>query len=438
MAGETDRGNDAERNTELSPREIVEGILRRGDPAKRGLRPVIEAMAYARWRGWSKLEVEQYVRLNELLKQETGELETDVAEQLSAEIRDTGVIEGIEPVLDVLLAACDRLSAGRAVVKDFVAVFESRMEDAATGHETRRRVGDFLERLGRLDADEAGEFRRRLTRRLTDWTLDYHLGGAAEDFEIRSRGIFTALVAADWSPESDENVLNGLDGALNCALDRLMTAGRSAWVQPVVDELAAQVRPMHMCHRLSGETLFRIGETLGAARRRIYHRNPAAALAITALEDTIHRPHRLQMERTPIKLELEIPGERGFGRGVRLQVFDISRDGCLAVLNGPASFEETTLGEEFRLDRGGDRAYPVRRLQGVVRQETSSFAIRPGMELILHETSHDDKDWAAIDGASVVRATPDQKNNCLWLGFHFDRVVPEVQQELEELIYSAA
>jgi hypothetical protein len=119
-------------------------------------------------------------------------------------------------------------------------------------------------------------------------------------------------------------------------------------------------------------------------------------------------------------------------------VFDISRDGCLAVLNGPASFEETTLGEEFRLDRGGDRAYPVRRLQGVVRQETSSFAIRPGMELILHETSHDDKDWAAIDGASVVRATPDQKNNCLWLGFHFDRVVPEVQQELEELIYSAA
>ena len=60
------------------------------------------------------------------------------------------------------------------------------------------------------------------------------------------------------------------------------------------------------------------------------------------------------------------------------------------------------------------------------------------MELILHETSHDDKDWAAIDGASVVRATPDQKNNCLWLGFHFDRVVPEVQQELEELIYSAA
>jgi hypothetical protein len=299
-------------------------------------------------------------------------------------------------------------------------------------------VGDFLERLGRLDADEAGEFRRRLTRRLTDWTLDYHLGGAAEDFEIRSRGIFTALVAADWSPESDENVLNGLDGALNCALDRLMTAGRSAWFQPVVDELAAQVRPMHMCHRLSGETLFRIGETLGAARRRIYHRNPAAALAITALEDTIHRPHRLQMERTPIKLELEIPGERGFGRGVRLQVFDISRDGCLAVLNGPASFEETTLGEEFRLDRGGDRAYPVRRLQGVVRQETSSFAIRPGMELILHETSHDDKDWAAIDGASVVRATPDQKNNCLWLGFHFDRVVPEVQQELEELIYSAA
>ena len=172
MAGETDRGNDAERNTELSPREIVEGILRRGDPAKRGLRPVIEAMAYARWRGWSKLEVEQYVRLNELLKQETGELETDVAEQLSAEIRDTGVIEGIEPVLDVLLAACDRLSAGRAVVKDFVAVFESRMEDAATGHETRRRVGDFLERLGRLGPK--GHRRHGVACR---FPLDSHLHG---------------------------------------------------------------------------------------------------------------------------------------------------------------------------------------------------------------------------------------------------------------------
>jgi len=438
MDGERESGRNAERKTARSPREILQDIIQRGEPEKRGLRPYIEAMACARWHGWSRLEVEQYAALGARLKQETARLESDVAERLLGEIRDTAVIEGFEAVLDVLLAAMDRLDTPSAGVKDLVLAFEGRMEDAGTGHETRSRVGEFLERLERLDPDEAREFRRRLTGRLTDWTLDYHLGGVAEDFEARSRGIFRAMLSADWSERSDDNVLNGLDGALHCALDRLMTAGRSTWFRPVVDELTGTMCRMHMYHRLSGETLFRVGQTLGAARRRLYRRSPAAALAITALEDAVHRPHRLQMERNPIKLEVEIPGERGFGRGVRLQVFDISRDGCLAVLNGPARFEETTPPEEFRLDRGRDRAYPVRRLRGVVRQETSSFAIRPGMELILHETSRNDRDWAAIDGASVVRAAPDEKNNRLWLGFHFDRVVPEVQQELEELIYSAA
>jgi hypothetical protein len=438
MDAKNANGNAGEGTSRLSPREIIERVIQRGEPEKRGLRPYIEAVAYARWRGWSALEVEQYVRLGALLDHYVGDLETDVAEHLYEEISQTAVMEEIECVLQVLLGAMGHLSVGSPLVLDFIGAFESRMEEAGTAWQTRSRVGDFLDRLGRLDPELAGKFRQRLTRRLTDWTLDYHLTGAVEEFEIRSRGIFTALLAGDWSEHSAENVSSGLDGAFNCALDRLMTVGRFHWFRPVVERLASQLSRTHICHRLSGETLFRIGETLAGARRRIYHRDPAAALAITALEDTIHRPHRLQLERAPIKLELELPGERGFGKGVRLRVFDISRDGCLAVLNGPACFEETAPGEEFRLDRGGDRVYPVRRLSGVVRQEGSSFAIRPGTELILHDTSHDDREWAAIDGASVVRATPDEKNNRLWLGFHFDRVMPEVQQELEELIYSAA
>jgi len=438
MDGKNANGNDAEWTGRLSPREIIESVIQRGEPEKRGLRPYIEALAYARWRSWSRLEVEQYVKLGVLLDEYAGNLETDVAEHLSREITQTDISEEIDHVLVVLLGAMDHLRVGSPVVKDFIGAFESRTEEAGTAWQTRGRAGDFLDRLGRLDPEAAGELRRRLTGRLTDWTLDYHLSTAVEDLEIRSRGIFAALSAADWSDHSAENVSSGLDGAFHCALDRLMTAGRLPWFKPVVDQVTSQLSRIRMCHRLSSETLFRISETLAGARRRIYHRNPAAALAITALEDTIHRPHRLQMERAPVKLELELPGERGFGKGVRLRVFDISRDGCLAVLEGPARFEETAPGEEFRLERGPDRTYPVHRLNGVVRQEASSFAIRPGTELILHDTSHDDREWAAIDGASVVRTSPDEKNNRLWLGFHFDRVVPEVQQELEELIYSAA
>jgi hypothetical protein len=37
-----------------------------------------------------------------------------------------------------------------------------------------------------------------------------------------------------------------------------------------------------------------------------------------------------------------------------------------------------------------------------------------------------------------VRVTPDPENNRLWLGFHFNRVVPEMQQDLDHLVYDAA
>ena len=166
--------------------------------------------------------------------------------------------------------------------------------------------------------------------------------------------------------------------------------------------------------------------------------SPQTALAITTLEDAIHRPHRLQLKSAAVKLELELPGPRGFGKGVRLRVFDISRDGCLAVVDGPAHFEETPPAEEFRLERGPGRTYPVRRLAGVMQREDGAVTVRAGTEVVLHETSGGDREWAAIDSASVVRFTPDEQNNRLWLGFHFDRVVPEVQRDLEQLVYAAA
>ena len=41
-------------------------------------------------------------------------------------------------------------------------------------------------------------------------------------------------------------------------------------------------------------------------------------------------------------------------------------------------------------------------------------------------------------GASVVRVSPDKTSNRLWVGFHFDRMLPQVQQEIETLVYGAA
>jgi len=422
----------------LSPREVVEQVITRGDPERHGLGPYVEALAYARVRNWRKLELEQYVKLGVLLDRQTELLESRLVKTLCTEIAWTEITEDIDVVLGVLLATLEHVGANDPGRSGLLEAFERRMEKPATAWKARLMVGDFLTRLEKLDAALAEERRGALTRRVAEWALDYHTANAPNSFDVRSRGMFEALLAATWSDRPSENVDNGLDGAFNCALDKLMQTGRFDWLGAFLGQLTDKVSQRHMYRRLSGETLYEIGETLTRARRRVYGMSPQTALAITAFEDAIHRPHRLQLESAAVKLELELPGPRGFGEGVRLRVFDISRDGCLAVMDGPARFEETPPTEEFRLERGPGRSYPVRRLAGVVRRKDSPVTVRAGTEVVLHETSKGDREWAAIDRASVVRFTPDEQNNRLWLGFHFDRVVPEVQRNLEDLVYAAA
>ncbi|HUW55559.1 MAG TPA: hypothetical protein VMZ92_02915 [Planctomycetota bacterium] len=433
-----DSGNVPDGMGRFSPRGTIDTVIRRGSPEKRGLRPYIEALAYARWQEWSKLELEQYVKLGVLLDQQSVPIDTDVAERLCQEITRTAITEDIEVVLDVALRALERMSADSPSVDDYVRAFENRMSARQTAWRARTLAGEFLSRLGRIDPERQAQCRRRFTRQLPDWTLDYHGNDALEHFDLRSRGIFAVILAAAWSDNSAENVDSGLDGAFHCAVDKLMQGSRLEWFEPFLEHLSEELGGARMYHRLAPGTLYTVSETLNATRRRVYERNPGAALAVTRLEEAIHRPHRRQLERSPLRLELELPGVRGFGEGVRLRVFDISRDGCLAVTGGPARFEETAPPRESRLDRGPGRSYAVRRLTGVLQQhDTGDFTVRPGTELLLHEVSQNDHEWAAIDSASIVRFTPDEQRNRLWLGFHFDRVVPEVQQELENLVYQA-
>ncbi|KPL04515.1 MAG: hypothetical protein AMK75_01045 [Planctomycetes bacterium SM23_65] len=423
----------------FSPHGVIDEVIRRGKPTERGFRPYIEALAYARWQGWDRLELEQYVKLEVLLSQQEGPLDADVAERLREEITETKLAGEIEVVLRVLVAALSRLEADSPCVDEYIRAFESRMDARDTAWRSRVWVGDFLRTLARLDAERAEQCQRRLTRRLPDWTLDYHGMDALEDFDLRSRATFAALLAAGWSDDHSENVESDLDGAFRCAVDKLMQASRLEWFEPFIEQLSAELRCERMYRRLSPETLYRVTETLSATRRRVYERNPRSALAVTRFEEALHRPHRRQLERGSLKLELELPGTRGFGEGVRLRLFDISRDGCLAVTEGPARFAETAPAREFQLDRGPGRTYAVRRLTGVLTSgELGDFTVRPGTELLLHDRSKDDREWAAIDGASLVRFTSDAESGRLWLGFHFDRTVPEVQQELENLVYQAA
>lgn len=425
----------------LGARDIIENVIRRGSPEKRGLRPYVEALAYSRWQAWRKLELEQYVKLGVLLDRHDGPLDPDVAERLRQEITQTDITEDVEVVLRVLLGALEHAPANglpSAGIEGYVHLFEDKMEQQPTAWKARVLADEFFECLLRLDPEFAEERRRLLTRRLPDWTLDYQSSAVGHDFNLQSRGIFTVITAAAWSNDISENVAAGLDGALNCAVDKLMQACRFDWFRPFIETLSTQLGRMHLCHRLSGETLYAISERLGETRRDIHERDAATALAITTLEEAIHRPHRLQLDRTPIDLELELPGVRGFGKGVRLHVFDISRDGCLAVMKGPARFEETAPPEEFQLERGPGRTYGVRRLAGVIHREDGDFTVRPDTELVLHDTTKGDRDWAAIDSAGIVRFTPEAETGRLWLGFHFDRMAPEVQQELENRVHHAA
>lgn len=435
---ETPQGSNTDWTGGLSPRQVIETIIERGDPKTWGLSPYIEAVWYARLQGWDKLEMEQYVKLGALLDQLEGELDGDVADGLCRQIARTELTEDIDTVLWVLLKAMEHLPAESLCLFDIMDVLEDRMKQPSTAWKTRLLAGEFLDRLERLDACLAESRRRRLASYLAEWALDYHAAEAGGEFPMRSRAIFTALLAAAWSEDSAENVERGLDGAFLCTVDKLMEGTRSDWLGPFLEHLSGQLGGTQMYRRLSRETLYRIGETLTRARRLIYEHDPDKALAITALEEAIHRPHRLMVAGGPVSLELELPGARGFGGGIRLQVHDISRDGCLAVLREPAHFDETAPGEEFPLERGPGRTYPVRRLTGVLRRQQGALPIRVGTELILHDTCKNDREWATIDSASLVRFTTEGDGDRTWFGFHFDRVLPEVQQELEQLVYSAA
>jgi hypothetical protein len=383
------------------------------------------------------------------------------------------------PVLQLrtLLAAMLRSRAASTGLRALAAAFESKMEGGEIGDATllpygpkgaahnrvafpisrwsaRRQTSGFLETLTRVDPALGAETRRRITTRLADWVIEYHLTDSSPDFELRTRATFDALLAGTWEDAPAANVANGLDGAFHCAVERLTrvtevakvtevatsstssTFSSPPWLTRFLDELTPKVARLRMPRRLTRETLDRIAQMLGAARRQVFRQDIGAALAFTALEEAVHRPHRRQLEHAPVELHLELPGPRGFGRenSVRLRVFDISRDGCLAVTEGPAAFNQTAA-SPARLDRAGGRSFTVNRLSGVLRQGSLEWDVRPDTALVLHDASRR-VEWAAIDGASVVRVQPDRATNRLWVGFHFDRVVPEVKQEIEALVYA--
>ena len=427
------------RNHGFSPREVIDTIIQRGEPAKRGLRPYIEALAYARWQNWEKLETEQYVKLGVLLDRVDGDLDTDVADRLWTEMTHTRITEDVDVVLRVLLSALEHLSEDSPAVRGFTRVFEARTESVETAWPTRAYVGRFLDRLSRVDAALADERRAHLTTRVADWSLEYHDNDTLGDFEVRSRGMFDAILAAAWRENAFENVERGLDGAMGCAIDKLVQAVRLDWFDGFVGQLSERLCRMEMFRRLSAPTLSAITSMFSETRRRVYERFPRAAVSITTLEEAMHRPRRVQLEHTPMQLEMELPGPRGFGDdAARLRVFDISRDGCLAMIEGAAHFEETAPGEEFRINRGRDRNFVAHRLSGVVQREDGGFNVQPGTEVIFYDVTNGGGEWAAVDRASVVRCSRDEENNRLWLGFHFDRVIPEVQQDIEQFVYNAA
>jgi hypothetical protein len=432
-----DFAGSAEMENGPSPRQIIQAIVEQGKSSGRGLLSHVEALSFARRHGWRELETEEYARLGVLLVQQRENMDDAFAEALLREVASTDLGDDIHVVLRTLLAGLARVDRTRPSVARFVDTFETRLDTPSASWNARLMLPGYFDRLQTLDARLAETSRRRLTRRMVDWVIEYHVSDVGAGFDLRSRAIFNALLSASWSESREENVTNGLDGALDCALDKLMQAWVTNWFKPFLDELTARLVPMSMFRRVTAETLFRIGESLSAARRAIYDVDPEAALAITAVEDAVHRPHRRQLDRSAVRLDLELPGPRGFGRGLRLRVFDISRDGCLAVTEGPAQFEQTAAPVETSLERGKDRSYPVHRFSGIVRQGSADIAVHPGVEVMLHDASRR-REWAAIDGASVVRVTPDTKDNRLWLGFHFDRVVPQVQQEIEALVYGAA
>lgn len=418
-----------------APRQIVEAMLEQGRTGSRSLAGFVDAISFSRRHLWKDLEAELYARLGiAILKQET--LDDATAEALATESAATTLTDEVSVVLRTLLAGLARSRAGTTGLLCLATAFESRTDDPTACWHARLMLGGFLDGVGRVDAALASQTRRRLMKRITDWVMEYHLTESAPDIELRTRATFGVLMMAEWSDRAAENAASGLDGAFHCAVERLTRSATTEWFISFFDELTPRVAAQAYHQRLTRETLYRIGEVLATARRLVYHRSIGGALALSTLEEAIHRPHRRQLDRTPVKLELELPGPRGFGRGTRLRVFDISRDGCLAVTEGPARFEETAAAR-MSLERAGGRAFDVRRLSGTLRQGSIEWDVRPETSVVLHDASRR-SEWAAIDGASVVRVSSDRATNRLWVAFHFDRMLPQVQQEIETLVYGAA
>ena len=426
--------------SQSAPKQIIESILEQGRASGKGLAAFVEAASFARRHSWKEIENDLYARLGLMLVRGKDPLDEATVELLAAEVSAPHFDDVVPTSLRTLLAAMSsrHVGAGSPTLLRLATAFESRTEAPGVAWHARLMTNGFLGALERIDPALASQTRRRITKRVSDWTIEYHITEDAADLDLRTRGTFRSILASEWTQVPAENVASGLDGAFHCAIERLTRADcvGTSWFVPWLDELTPEVAATSMHRRLARETLYRIAELLGSARRAVYARQVAAALAITTLEEAIHRPHRRQLDHGAMKLDLELPGPRGFGRGTRLRVFDISRDGCLAVTGGPARFEETS-SSPAELRRAAGRSFNVRRLAGTLRQGSVEWDVRPETPLVLHDASRRIP-WADIDGASIVRVSDDRASERLWLGFHFDRVVPAVQREIETLVYGAA
>ncbi len=422
-----------------APEQIIQSILEQGRASKRGPIAYVDAISFARRHSWKDIENDLYSQLGLSLVKTRQPLDEAAADLLAGEVSAPHFDEVAPTALRTLLAAVTRATPGSPALLRLVTAFESRTEAQGVSWHARLMMGGLINSLFPLDPALAVQVRRRLTKRVADWTIEYHITPKGDkDTDLRTRASFRSLFSSAWGDTAPENVANGLDGAFHCALERMTQETEAEWFVPYLIELTPEIAGAAMHRKLSRETLFRIGEMLGSARRAVYARHVASALALTTLEEAIHRPHRRQIDpaKAGVKLELELPGPRGFGRGIRLPVFDISRDGCLAVTQGPARFEESSA-SVTELHRAAGRTFNVRRLAGTLRQGSAEWDVRPETALILHDAGRS-TEWAAIDGASVVRVADDRASGRLWLGFHFDRVIPAVQREIETFVYGAA
>ena len=422
----------------LSERDVIRTIIKKGNPARRGIAPFVRALCWARLHGWKELELEQYLKLAALLDRTDCAVDDKAVERLLSEINCKDLGQNTITVTHVIIGMLTHVAPDGARFKQYMSRFDQRLNNSASAWRTRSLLGELLHKLNHVSPEIAERKRSEVTSRVPQWSVDYEAEDLSGDFETISTGMFTTLRSAAWSDNPSHNVERNLHEAITRSLDKLMTASDQDWFPGFVQNVATHVSRAEMCHRLPGQVLFDISEMLSRHVRRIRSMRPTIAKIMTNLEEAIHRPHRLQLDRVSRKMELELPGKLGFGDGPRLRVHDISRDGCLAVLDGPADFEQTDQPQVLKLNRGPDRTYMVNRLTGIVKNGNGSFGVKPEMSLLFHGTNDTDDEYVAVDNASVVRCTNEKGGNRLWLGFYFDRMVPEVREKIEDMVYNAA